>query len=207
MTGDARVGRVVVIDVAGRPWECAGQRGARSPPAAAPRPERPPSTTPRAATWSSSAPRPAPHRQPARPGCVTESAGNIGPRHAARRSSGPLLTATLRPRCDAVAHVTSSTFEYNGDDVSHLVFGCVGLTAGVAFGTLLASNEIPAPDVLLAQTSCYQDWRFHSPSDLGAVLPVPRHHPVSNSPGFRCLVQLPVGTSGSAASGGLPVGD
>jgi hypothetical protein len=43
-----------------------------------------------------------------------------------------------------------------------VLLGCVGLTAGVAFGTLFSSNQSRAsiPSIQPpAQSSCHQDWR------------------------------------------------
>src|SRR5215475_12947405 len=90
-----------------------------------------------------------------------------------------------------------------------VLLGCVGLTAGVAFGTVFSSNQSRAsiPSIQPpAQSSCHQDWRWREAAPRG-----PRRHPLSSSSSFRCLVQMPSmpvpgSLSGSAPSGGLPMG-
>jgi hypothetical protein len=82
-----------------------------------------------------------------------------------------------------------------------VLLGCVGLTAGVAFGTVFSGNEARPSIVLPVQGSCHQDWYYYySPSDLRAD-PRPYH------PAVRCLFQLPVRISDSAGSGRLPMSD
>src|SRR5215475_2182676 len=84
-----------------------------------------------------------------------------------------------------------------------VLLGCVGLTAGVAFGTVFSSNQSRAsiPSIQPpAQSSCY--WRW--PPDLAAHRG-PHHHPVARS-SFRCLVKSPAIVTDSAPSGRLPMG-
>ena len=89
-----------------------------------------------------------------------------------------------------------------------VLLGCVGLTAGVAFGTQFSGDQSRAsiPSIQPpAQSSCHQDWRWPEAAPRG-----PHHHPVSSS-SFRCVVQMPsmpvrLGSlSDSAPSGGLPI--
>jgi hypothetical protein len=88
-----------------------------------------------------------------------------------------------------------------------VLLGCVGLTAGVAFGTLFSGHEVhlSIPSIQPpAHFNCHQDWRWPEAAPRG-----PRHHPLSSSsdPGFRCrLVQMPVRMTYGAPSGGLPMG-
>jgi hypothetical protein len=93
-----------------------------------------------------------------------------------------------------------------------VLLGCVGLTAGVALGTLFSSNQSRASvhsQGFPAQSSCHQDWRWHSPSDLantvGGQPPPPSLQGVAHDGG--CAVFLPLRISDSAPSGGLPMGD
>jgi hypothetical protein len=84
-----------------------------------------------------------------------------------------------------------------------VLLGCVGLTAGVAFGTLFSGNQstVSIPSIQPpAQSSCHQDWRWPEAAPRG-----PHHHPVASS-SFRCVVQLPVRISDGAPSGRLPMG-
>ena len=86
-----------------------------------------------------------------------------------------------------------------------VLLACLGLTAGVAFGTLFSTPEIRVSIVLPAQGSCHQDWYFIWTSDMAATRQGP-HHPVMRrlAPGIRChMTSRAVVTD---PSGGLPMG-
>jgi hypothetical protein len=102
-----------------------------------------------------------------------------------------------------------------------VLLGCVGLTAGLAFGTWWFSSHQPRAQfsALRVQNTCQNDWRLYSPSDL--VPNIRGHHPPPGVPGAgtrkpsehhlahggRCLVQLPaMPITGSAPSSRLPLG-
>jgi len=85
-----------------------------------------------------------------------------------------------------------------------VLLGCVGLTAGVALGTLFPSNQTK-PFVLFVQTSCDAGWHLYLPSHLANT--AGGHHPPPDLQGVAhgggCIVDVPVRIS--AASGGLPM--
>ena len=87
-----------------------------------------------------------------------------------------------------------------------VLLACVGLTAGVAFGTLFSSTQSrPHFTVLRTQTRCDAGWRLHSPSDL--VTTIRGHHPPPKLQGVAhgggCLIMdVPVRISDPS---GLPV--
>jgi hypothetical protein len=85
-----------------------------------------------------------------------------------------------------------------------VLLGCVGLTAGVAFGTVFSSPQISVSIMLPVQNRCHQDWRSYSPSDL--AFPRGPHHPVMRrlTPGGSCLLKSPAVIT--QPSGGLPMG-
>jgi hypothetical protein len=89
-----------------------------------------------------------------------------------------------------------------------VLLGCVGLTAGVAFGTLFSSPEIRTSIMLPDRGSCHQDWYFIWTSDPTAA-PRGPHQPVIRRlvPLIKCPVMLPAKISVSGPSGGLPMGD
>ena len=99
-----------------------------------------------------------------------------------------------------------------------VLLGCVGLTAGVAFGTVFSSNQSRAPvysvPTVLPLRSCHQGWRsVYWPSDMVAR-PRWKHPGVRGlAPHARCLLQMPSmpvrlgSVSDSAPSGGLAIGD
>jgi hypothetical protein len=88
-----------------------------------------------------------------------------------------------------------------------VLLGCVGLTAGVAFGTLFSGPEVhlSIPSIQPpAQSSCHQDWRWREAAPRG-----PRHHPLSSSSWrspVRCLLKSPAINIHRAPSGRLPMG-
>ena len=88
-----------------------------------------------------------------------------------------------------------------------VLLGCVGLTAGVALGTVFFGHEVPSISVpahlLLPQSNCHQDWRW--PPDLAAHRS-PHHHLASSS-SFRCHVKSPAIITYSAPSARLPLRD
>jgi len=93
-----------------------------------------------------------------------------------------------------------------------VLFGCVGLTAGLALGTFFSSNQSRAPFVLHVQFGCHAIWRHHSPWNMA---PDGRVHPPGCEPlcpPVGCRIdrlagpdQLPLFIA-SAPSGPLPVG-
>ncbi|HEX7996064.1 MAG TPA: hypothetical protein VF506_19265 [Streptosporangiaceae bacterium] len=91
-----------------------------------------------------------------------------------------------------------------------VLLGCVGLTAGVAFGTLFSGNRINPSMVSIVlpdQGSCNQHWYFIWTSDKAAG-PQGPHHPVMRrlaQPG-RCLLKSPAIITYSAPPGRLPMG-
>jgi hypothetical protein len=89
-----------------------------------------------------------------------------------------------------------------------VLLGCVGLTAGVACGTLFSGNGIKAsmPSIVQpAKGSCHNDWRLNSPWDVAPNTGV--HHTYVNAHGVGgCVVLLPLIIRDSAPSGQLPIG-
>ncbi len=88
-----------------------------------------------------------------------------------------------------------------------VLLGCVGLTAGVAFGTLFSSNQSRASIVLPAvrtavvpafRTSCHQSWHLNSAPDPVANIGVHQTHVSPPAHGERLRHGAP--------SGGLPMG-
>jgi hypothetical protein len=95
-----------------------------------------------------------------------------------------------------------------------VLLACVGLTAGVAFGTLFSGNGSEASIVLPAvrttvlptvRFSCHQSWRLNSASDLVDNIGVHQTHSTHG----QYLVQLPAPERlrHGAPSGALPIGD
>jgi hypothetical protein len=99
-----------------------------------------------------------------------------------------------------------------------VLLGCVGLTAGVAFGTVFSSNGIKAsiPSIVLpAKGNCYNDWHPLA-SDVAPNIGV--HHTFVKAPGLGgCVVhQMAPGIINDSAhflplrisspSDGLPMG-
>src|SRR5258705_13123683 len=88
-----------------------------------------------------------------------------------------------------------------------VLLACVGLTAGVAFGTLFSGNGSKASIVLPAvrttvlptvRFSCHQSWRLNSASDPGANVGVHDTHMSAPTHGERLRHGPP--------SGRLPMG-